>query len=206
MARSIDDINPFFSTNGGNLNPGEDYNPFQPNQGYFGALDGSGGGGGGVYTPPVEPNPLFVPPSYSDQNSGSLKIVLTADEPVEFVENDISVGFGNTVTLNYTPSLTFGNSKIYKANIDTKISKNYFEIKIKRAHSAPLPIDDIIPFNGITNLGRGRLIDTFNQNFNQLQNLNLDFTNIQPDSYTLGYPTNNDILYRELITYQGVCL
>ena len=34
----------------------------------------SGGGGGGGYTPPVEPNPAFVPPSYAATNEGPLKI------------------------------------------------------------------------------------------------------------------------------------
>ena len=172
-----------------------DYNPFM-NQ----SLDG-GGGGGGTYIPPVPPNPTFVPPSYGNENSGSLKIVLTSDEPVEFLESETTVGFGTSVTLNYNPSLTFGNSKIYKANLSTKISKNYWEVKVKRAHGSPIPADDIIPYNDVNNTSRG-LMDNFNQNFNPLQNQNLNFTNIGPETYPLGFPTANDILYRQIITYQ----
>jgi hypothetical protein len=201
MARSIDDINPFGTI--GNLSGGQEYDPFNPSQGFFGDL-GNGGGGGGGYTPPVDPNPVYVPPTYSEPNSGSLKINLISGEPVEFFENDTLVGLGVSQTLTYSPSLTFGNSKIYKANIANKISKNYFEVSVKRTHFRPLleenPINNTIPFNDV---GPTRIGDVFNQSFNNLPiGRRLGFTNVPPDDYPSGTPTLLDINFRERITIQ----
>jgi hypothetical protein len=205
MARSIDDINPFGPSGVtiGNLSAGQEYDPFNPNQGFFGDL-GFGGGGGGGYTPPVDPNPVYVPPTYSEPNSGSLKINLISGEPVEFFENDTLVGLGVSQTLTYSPSLTFGNSKIYKANIANKISKNYFEVSVKRTHFRPLleenPINNTIPFNDV---GPTRIGDVFNQSFNNLPiGRRLGFTNVPPDDYPSGTPTLLDINFRERIRIQ----
>jgi hypothetical protein len=179
-----------------------DYNPFA-GQTINDLNQIGGGGGGGSYTPPVEPNPLFVPPTYAEQNSGSLKINLVSAEASEFLENDNLIGIGVSQTIIYSPSLTFGTSKIYKANIANKISKNYFEVSIKRTHFNPLfepnPVTTI-PFDTI---GAPRINDIFNQSFNNVGRLaGLQFTNVPPDSYTLGNPTAFDINYRERIRIQ----
>jgi hypothetical protein len=201
MARSVDDINPFGPTGGniGNLSVGQEYNPFTPSQGFFGDIGGGGGGGG--YTPPVDPNPVYVPPTYSEPNSGSLKINLISPEPTEFLENDISVGIGVSTTLTYSPSLTFGNSKIYKSNTTNKISKNYYEVSVKRTHFNPLfnpdvNTNDTISFN---NVGTMPLGNAFNTPFIGGR---LTFTNIPPDDYPSGTPTLLDINFRERIRIQ----
>lgn len=188
-------IGPAYDGNG-------EYNPFAGQS--ISDLNQMGGGGGGTtYIPPVQPNPLFVPPIYADQNSGSLKINLNSSEASEFLENDILVGLGLSQTITYSPSLTFGTSKIYKANVTNKISKNYFEVSIKRTHFNPLleptPVDTI-PFNDV---GPIRVNDIFNQSFNNTDRLSgLQFTNIPPDNYVLGNPTALDINFRERIRVQ----
>ena len=58
----------------------------------FPSMDlGGGGGGGGGYTPPVTPNPIYVPPTYSEPILNNIiKIVLSSNTgEVEFLENGI---------------------------------------------------------------------------------------------------------------------
>jgi len=159
------------------------------------------GGGGGGYTPPVEPNPTFVPPVYTQNDLGSLKINLIASEAVEFLENDINVGIGGTQTLVYTPSLTFGNSKTYKANLANKISTNYFIVNVEKKYQPiqniePLKVNfdlNINPYSSIFGGMGGNTgfsgLSTFN-NTNTLYNWNYNYTP------TL---TRNEQLYTEVI-------
>ena len=54
----------------------------------FPSMDlGGGGGGGGGYTPPVTPNPIYVPPTYSEPILNNIiKIVLSSNTgEVEFL-------------------------------------------------------------------------------------------------------------------------
>jgi len=185
-----------------------DYNPFAGQN--LSDLNQFGGGGGGTYIPPVEPNPTFVPPSYVDQNSGSLKINLTSDEPTEFLENDILVGLGSSQTVTYNPSFTFTGPKIYKANIANKISKNYYEISIKRAFPGIRDFNNqdqnIIPFDDISNTPRTLVANNFGFDSNIPQIGRLNFTNIPPDDILGGTPTANDLSYREVIKIQEYIL
>jgi hypothetical protein len=106
--------------------------------------DGGGGGGGGTYTPPVTPNPTFVPPSIIDNNLKSLKVSLSSEEAVEFLEDDKSAGFGKSQTITYSPSLNFGNKRTYKANLTGKKISNYFIVKIDKKYKKINPIDDFV--------------------------------------------------------------
>ena len=160
------------------------------------------GGGGGGYTPPVEPNPTFVPPVYTQNDAATLKINLIAPEAVEFLENDVNVGIGGTQTLFYTPSLTFGSSKTYKANLANKISTNYFIVSVEKKYQPiqnvePLKVDFDLNINAASSMFGGMSgnsgfsgLSSFN-NTNTLFNWNYNYTP------TL---TRNDQLYTEVIT------
>ena len=158
------------------------------------------GGGGGGYTPPVPPNPTFVPPAYTQNDAGSLKINLIAPEAVAFLENDTNVGIGETQTLVYNPSLTFGNTKTYKANLANKISTNYFIVSVEKKYQPiqniePLKVDFTInPASSILGGMGGNNnfsgLSTFN-NTNSLFNWNYNYTP------TL---TRNDQLFTEVIS------
>ena len=103
-----------------------DYTPFVNNSGLPRNLEVTGGGGGGQYIPPVTPNPTFVPPTVAQQNQGVLNISLLANETVQFLENDNNIGTGQSQTITYSPSLTFGNQRIYKTTANGRVSLNYF--------------------------------------------------------------------------------
>jgi hypothetical protein len=104
---------------------------------YAAFLDGGGGGGGG-YTPPVEPNPTFIPPSYSNEIIGkSIKINLISNSgEVEFLENGISKGYGINNTINYSPSTTFNSSKKYEVSKAGQKSTKYYEVSIKKSYQS----------------------------------------------------------------------
>jgi len=79
---------------------------------------GGGGGGGGVWVPP-------------SGNDGVLNIILQSTEAARFLETGVGVGIGTSVKLTYSPSLTFGNSKTYTAEIEGKRTLNYFIVSVK---------------------------------------------------------------------------
>ena len=100
------------------------------------------GGGGVVFIPPVKDDaPVFVPPSYTDLDLGSLNIHLISEENAEFLKDDVSIGFGLTTKESYQPSLKFGNGKTYKANIEGKILKNYYQLRITKTNQTPDLLD-----------------------------------------------------------------
>jgi hypothetical protein len=111
---------------------------------YTAFISDGGGGGGGSYVPPVEPNPTFIPPTIAADNFKTLKISLSSIDVVEFLEDDKSVGFGKSQTLNYSPSLTFGNQKTYRANLTGKKIDNYFVVKIDKKYKKLNPKDDFV--------------------------------------------------------------
>lgn len=168
------------------------YNPFPPI---------TGGGGGGGYTPPVPPNPTFVPPAYTQNDLSTLKINLIAPESVEFLENDNSVGIGESQTISYTPSLTFGSTKTYKANLSNRISTNYFILNVEKKYQTiqnlePLKVNFDLNINTASSILGGMNgnsgfagLSTFN-NTNSIFNWNYNYTP------TL---TRNDQLFTEIV-------
>lgn len=95
-----------------------------------------GGGGGGGYTPPVQPNPVYVPPTYSTTiTDNSIKINLISNNgEVEFLENGVSKGYGVNTSISYTPSSTFNGSKRYDVIKNGYIPKKYYEVSIKKTY------------------------------------------------------------------------
>ena len=122
---------------------------------YAAFLDGGGGGGG--YTPPVEPNPTFIPPSYSNEIIGkSIKINLISNSgEVEFLENGISKGYGINNTINYSPSTTFNSSKKYEVSKAGQKSTKYYEVSIKKSYQSEDTIAQESPSTPIVPVRRG---------------------------------------------------
>jgi hypothetical protein len=112
----------------------------EPTLGAYDGIGGGytafGGGGGGGYTPPVEPNPTFIPPTYSNEIVGkSIKINLISNSgEVEFLENGASKGYGVNTTINYSPSTTFNSSKKYEVAKSGQKSTKYYEVSIKKTY------------------------------------------------------------------------
>ena len=112
-----------------------DMQPVWNGNGDYVAFPSTSGGGGG-YVAPVQPNPFFTPSSYITDNSNNLKIVLSSrGGAAEFLENGINKGIGENITINYSPSLTFGNTREYKANIAGKTSLNYFVVSVQKKYN-----------------------------------------------------------------------
>jgi hypothetical protein len=189
--------------------------PYNGNGEYVAFIDGGGGGGGGSsYVPPTPPNPTFVPPSYSDGDTKRLKIVLTADESAEFLQDDISVGIGSTSDVIFSPALQFGSSRTYKAKVNGKTTTNYFVLSVEKTYREPLnepaPTvnyqDYIYPtynsndynygyFNS-NNFSNNNFGNSFNYNNNYNWNYNFQYTSRIKTSVE---PTKNDIRYAENI-------
>jgi len=155
--------------------------------------DSAGTGGGGTYVPPTTPNPTFVPPSYIDD--GNLKVNLLSNEAAEFFDNDMSVGIGLSSTQLYSPATTFGSSRTYRANINGKISKNYYVVTVQKAYQTPTFVyDNSLPYDIKNNLyssifnGMGGF-----QNNNTVGNLFSWNYNFSPNL------TSNDVKYTEKI-------
>ena len=118
-------------------------------------------GGGVVFIPPVKDDaPVFVPPSYTDLDLGSLNIHLISEENAEFLKDDVSIGFGLTTKESYQPSLKFGNGKTYKANIEGKIPKNYYQLRITKTNQTP----DLLDYQ-LGSFGQGDLRRQFENDF-----------------------------------------
>ena len=80
---------------------------------------------------PVPPNPSYVPPSFA--SNAVIKISLSASEPVAFLENDLTISYGQTTAKGYTKT-AFGQKKTYKVNTNGKTAKNYYEVSIEKKY------------------------------------------------------------------------
>jgi len=129
------------------------YVPFNQLGLFTDQLGGGTGGGGTSYTPPTPPNSTFVPPSnQQDLLNGNIIVNLSAESlsssekvDVEFLENDISKGISNNTRIVYSPALSFGDKKIYKATSAGKVLTNYYEITVVKTFvSSNYPFDDVI--------------------------------------------------------------
>lgn len=172
---------PNLSDFGNDLGGNEIIQPYDGTGQYTPFLDGGSGGGGGQYQPPVAPNNTFIPPSYTQTDFGILNIVMSSTEDAEFLENGVVIGIGPAQTITYNPSLTFGNSRTYTANVTNKKAKNYFVVSIEKTYQRQEPF---ISFNDLLNPSVGTTMDEFNR---------LRFVNNLEDI------TRLDILYKENI-------
>jgi len=140
----------------------------------------------GIYTPPVTPNPLFVPPIYNQSNYGKLRIVLRSDYEATFTQDNANVGVGRNVTVDFTPSLKFGSSKTYRSTIDNKISQNYYVVSIRKKYktSNDYYLDSPLSINV--------------NSTNNIYNFNYNYSNTTAGNYI----TKNDYLYTEIVSIQ----
>ncbi len=97
-----------------------------------------GGGGGGGYTPPVPPNPTYLPsfPIKEITQSG-IKINLLSNngEVVEFTEDGNSLAYGVSNIVSYTPASVFNGPKTYKVNPSNNLIANqYYVVSITKKY------------------------------------------------------------------------
>ena len=151
------------------------YNPFASQ-----TLDSSagGGGGGGTYTPPVPTNQTFVPPSAVQNDlTRALKIKLINAGGIagEFFEDEVSKGITTSTEIVYSPSITFGNKRIYKVVSEGYVSKNYYELEIIKKYQAATTIAeptfnfdftiDVNPASTIFNGMSGNTYSAYNRSY-----------------------------------------
>ena len=100
-----------------------------------------GGGGGGGYIPPVAPNPIYIPPTYSNEiinNSIRVNLIVEDGGEVEFLENGSSKGYGVNTTIAYSPSTTFNGSKKYEVVKSGQKASKYYEVSIKKTYQSDI--------------------------------------------------------------------
>ena len=118
--------------------PGNEYGP-NPDGYYEPYPTLVGGSGGGTFIPPVKPNPTFVPPSYAAD--GKIKIILSAQEDVQFTENDVNIGIGKSISIEKT-NIAFGSQKIYKAVKNGAKAANYYIVSIQKTFNTIRDIEN----------------------------------------------------------------
>lgn len=153
------------------------------------AFSGEGGGGGGGYTPPVEPNPTFVPPTYADAiTNNTITINLVSDSgEVEFLENGVSKGYGVSNKIIFSPSTTFNTTKRYEVVKNGNKSNKYYEVSIKKTYQKDLDLIQPIDLN----FGLNQYL---NQNAYNWNNWNYNFT---PTITAIDYKYSETILVQE---------
>ena len=166
------------------------YNPFAGE-----TLNSSGGGvgGGGTYTPPVPTNPTFVPTSAVQNDlTRALKIKLINADGIagEFFEDNISKGITTSTEIVYSPSITFGNKRVYKVVSEGYVSKNYYELEIIKKYQDPIivaePITTSIDYPWTYDIN----INPASTMFNGMGgNTNLSY-NYNPNNYNFKYDYN----------------
>jgi len=164
----------------------------------FPSMDLGGGGGGGGYTPPVTPNPIYVPPTYSEPILNNIiKIVLSSNNgEVEFLENGISKGYGVNNTITYSPSTSFNSSKKYEVIKNGYKSNQYYEVSIKKTYQNI----DYNYSNNYVNNGSYNVADAFGLNTYQNSNIFNWNYNIQPTVTAIDYQ------YSEILSVQEYTL
>ncbi len=188
-------------------------NPYDGNGVYNAFIDaGAGGGGGGGYTPPVEPNPTFIPPSYSNEITGkSIKINLISNSgEVEFLENGVSKGYGVNTTISFSPSTTFNGSKRYEVVKSGQKATKYYEVSIKKTYQNEVNNEQDSPSSPIAPVRRGffgRLRDaldvrpvenTFSRLFNKSKKFKVKTPlNVKPVTNTLEYNYSENLSVQE---------
>lgn len=191
----------------------------------------TGGGGGGGYTPPVPVNPTFVPPSAVQNDlTRALKIKLINADGIagEFFEDEISKGITTSTEVVYSPSITFGNKRVYKVVSEGYVSKNYYELEIIKKYQDPIivaepitssvnyswtyNIDVLNPYSNVFTGMSGNTNYGYNQNY---YNFNYDYNRVptstpitsNQSSFTeqlvvKKYLWNGDVYVQELVEPQ----
>ena len=164
---------------------------------------GGGGGGGGGYTPPVTPNPTYVPsqPTISITGTNTKINLLSENGVVEFLENGISLGYAESTSANYSPSSRFTGVKKYEVVKSGFNSKQYYEVSITKKYQpiATTSVSYVNDYLSYLNIGPNIGMNGFygNQGFN----------NIYGNYYTPNYNynirptvTSIDYNYTEVLT------
>ena len=145
-----------------------------------------GGGGGGGYTPPVTPNPTYIPtqPTISITGTNTKINLISENGVVEFLENGTSLGYSESTSANYSPSSRFTGVKKYEAVKAGFNSKQYYEVSITKKYQpiATTSISYVNDYLSYLNIGPNIGMNGFygNQGFN----------NIYGNYYTPNYNYN----------------
>ena len=111
---------------------------------YSAFIDGvGGGGGGGGYVPPVQPNPTYVPIDIADTTTSKMiKISLVSNNgTVEFLENGVSLSFGESFRKGFFPASTFSGTKKYEVVKEGSIAEQYYEVSVTKKYQPPKEIN-----------------------------------------------------------------
>jgi hypothetical protein len=150
-------------------------NSYDGNGQYTAFIDGGGGGGGG-YTPPVQPNPTYVPSSYTNQitNNSILVNLISNNGEVAFIENGATIGYGVSFTSNYSPASNFNGVKRYDVEKNGWKATTYYEVEVTKTYQQQnynyynfVNYQPIIGFNSL---------NQFNNNFGFNYNYNYNFS------------------------------
>ena len=159
-----------------------------------------GGGGGGGYTPPVAPNPIYVPPTYSNEiinNSIRVNLIVEDGGEVEFLENGSSKGYGVNTTIAYSPSTTFNGSKKYEVVKNGYRANEHYVVSITKKY-VPAPVEPMQQYDYYYNNYIGN--DPFGLNTFQNSNLFNWNYNITPIVTAIDYQ------YSEMVSVQKYVL
>jgi hypothetical protein len=154
-------------------------------EGLYDAFPSYGGGGGG-YTPPVTPNPTYIPtqPTISITGTNTKINLISENGVVEFLENGTSLGYSESTSANYSPSSRFTGVKKYEAVKGGFNSKQYYEVSITKKYQpiATTSISYVNDYLSYLNIGPNIGMNGFygNQGFN----------NIYGNYYTPNYNYN----------------
>jgi hypothetical protein len=154
--------------------------------GMYDAFPSNGGGGGGGYTPPVTPNPTYIPtqPTISITGTNTKINLISENGVVEFLENGVSLGYSDSTSANYSPSSRFTGVKKYEVVKSGFNSKQYYEVSITKKYQpiATTSVSYVNDYLSYLNIGPNIGMNGFygNQGFN----------NIYGNYYTPNYNYN----------------
>ena len=160
---------------------------------YSAFIDGVGGGGGGGYVPPVPPNPTYVPIDIVDTtNSKMIKISLTANnDVVEFLENGVSLAFGQSFRKGFFPASTFSGTKKYEIVKEGSIAEQYYEVSVTKKYQPPkeidTPLDLDIDYLNPEYIRFGRNSYGFNSDRRGIFGFNNDYYNDNTNNFLTRY-------------------
>ena len=170
-------------------------------EGNYDAFPSYGGaGGGGGYTPPVAPNPIYVPPTYSNEiinNSIRVNLIVEDGGEVEFLENGSSKGYGVNTTITYLPSTTFNGSKKYEVVKNGYRANEHYVVSITKTY-VPASVEPMQQYDNYYNNYIGN--EPFGLNTFQNSNLFNWNYNITPIVTAIDYQ------YSEMVSVQKYVL
>jgi hypothetical protein len=148
-----------------------------------------GGGGGGGYTPPVTPNPTYVPtqPTISITGTNTKINLISESGVVEFLENGASLGYSESTSTNYSPSSRFTGVKKYEVVKSGYNSKQYYEVSITKKYqpTATTSVSYVNDYFNYLNIGPNISMNGFYGNQGYYDN-----SSIYGNYYTPNYRYN----------------